>query len=81
MSIILRACATGGEVRQCTVAAAAVALRLLPAAWPWRHRSRRRMGRQSQIEHLMRKTWERADAPPSVQPVVVVADYAITGWI
>ena len=29
----------------------------------------------------MRKTWERPDAPLSVDPVVVVEDYAIAGWI
>jgi hypothetical protein len=29
----------------------------------------------------MRQTWERRDAPLSVDPVVVVGDYAIAGWV
>lgn len=36
---------------------------------------------QDQIKHLMRKTWERPDAPLSIDPVVVVEDHAIAGWV
>jgi periplasmic copper chaperone A len=40
-----------------------------------------RPGDQAEIRELMRKTWERPDAPLSVEPVVVVDDYAIAGWV
>lgn len=36
---------------------------------------------QAAIRQLMRKTWERPDAPLAVDPVVVVGHYAIAGWI
>lgn len=36
---------------------------------------------QAAIKGLMRKTWERPSAPLSVDPVVVVDDHAIAGWI
>lgn len=36
---------------------------------------------QAEVKQLMRKTWERPDAPLSVEPVVVVEDYAIAGWV
>lgn len=36
---------------------------------------------QTAIKGLMRKTWERPNAPLSIDPVVVVDDYAIAGWI
>lgn len=36
---------------------------------------------QAEIRTLMRKTWERPDAPLSVEPIVVVDDYAIAGWV
>ncbi len=35
---------------------------------------------QDEIGHLMRKTWERPDAPLSVEPIVVLEGYAIAGW-
>ena len=36
---------------------------------------------QAEIRQLMRKTWERPDAPLSVEPMVVVENYAIAGWV
>jgi hypothetical protein len=36
---------------------------------------------QAAIRQLMRNTWERADAPLSVEPIVVVGDFAIAAWI
>lgn len=32
------------------------------------------------IEHLMKHTWERPNAPLQVEPVTVEGDYAIAGW-
>ncbi len=32
------------------------------------------------IEHLMKHTWERPNAPLQVEPVTVDGDYAIAGW-
>jgi hypothetical protein len=36
---------------------------------------------QSSIRDLMRATWERPNAPLSVDPVVVHGGYAIAGWV
>jgi hypothetical protein len=36
---------------------------------------------QAAIRQLMRNTWERPEAPLSVEPVVVSGHYAIAGWI
>ncbi|MDX2158967.1 MAG: copper uptake system-associated protein [Hyphomicrobiaceae bacterium] len=33
------------------------------------------------IKQLARATWERADAPLGMEPIVVVGDYAIAGWV
>jgi hypothetical protein len=33
------------------------------------------------IRELARKTWERPDAPVSMNPIVIVRDYASAGWI
>lgn len=35
----------------------------------------------AEIRQLMRTTWERPDAPLSVEPIVVVEGYAIAGWV
>jgi hypothetical protein len=35
---------------------------------------------QQSIEHMMRHTWERPDAPLDVGPVTVDGDYAVAGW-
>lgn len=32
------------------------------------------------IEHLMKHTWERPNAPLQVEPVTVEGDYGIAGW-
>jgi hypothetical protein len=32
------------------------------------------------VEHLMKHTWERPNAPLQVEPVTVEGDYAIAGW-
>lgn len=32
------------------------------------------------VEHLMKHTWERPNAPLQVEPVTVDGDYAIAGW-
>jgi hypothetical protein len=36
---------------------------------------------QAEIRNLMRVTWERPNAPLSVDPVVVHHGYAIAGWV
>ena len=36
---------------------------------------------QAEIRNLMRATWERPNAPLSVDPVVVHDGYAIAGWV
>lgn len=36
---------------------------------------------QAAIRALARATWERADAPLSVEPIVVHDGYAIAGWV
>ncbi|MCK9798082.1 copper uptake system-associated protein [Pseudomonas sp. MAFF 302030] len=35
---------------------------------------------QQTIEHMMRHTWERPDAPLDVGPVTVEGDHAVAGW-
>jgi hypothetical protein len=35
---------------------------------------------QQNIEHLMRHTWERPDAPLDVGPITVEGDHAVAGW-
>jgi hypothetical protein len=35
---------------------------------------------QRSIEHMMRHTWERPDAPLDVGPVTVEGDHAVAGW-
>jgi len=35
---------------------------------------------QQNIQHLMRHTWERPDAPLDVGPITVEGDHAVAGW-
>jgi len=35
---------------------------------------------QQNIEHIMRHTWERPDAPLDVGPITVEGDHAVAGW-
>jgi hypothetical protein len=35
---------------------------------------------QQTIEHMMRHTWERPDAPLDIGPVTVEGDHAVAGW-
>ena len=35
---------------------------------------------QQNIQHLMRHTWERPDAPLDVGPITVEGDHAVVGW-
>lgn len=35
---------------------------------------------QQNIEHMMRHTWERPDAPLDVGPITVEGDHAVAGW-
>jgi hypothetical protein len=36
---------------------------------------------QKQIEHLMRQTWERPDAPLRLEPIVIEGGFAMVGWV
>jgi hypothetical protein len=64
------------------IATTFVVLLLLPvgiAAQPGRAPSD--LADEAEIRQLMQKTWERPDAPLSVDPVVIVSAYAIAGWV